>query len=58
MDVDNAHTTFKDTMENREEINEMQNMEEELESIDIGYLDILGLEKACKTKNYDKIPER
>lgn len=27
-------------------------MEEEPESIDIGDLDILGLEQACKTKNY------
>jgi len=33
-------------------------MEEELESIDIGDLDILGLEQDCKTKSYDKIPKR
>ena len=49
---------FKDTKENTEERNETLNMEEEPESIDIGDLDILGLEQACKTKNYDKIPER
>ena len=33
-------------------------MEEEPERIDIRDLDIRGLEQACKTKNYDKIPER
>ena len=33
-------------------------MEEEPESFDIGYVDILGLEKACKKKEYEKIPER
>lgn len=33
-------------------------MEEEYESIDIGDLDILGLEQACKTNNYGNIPER
>jgi len=58
MDVDNEQTAFKDAKENTEERNETQNMEEEPESIDIGDLDILGLEQACKTKNYDKIPER
>jgi len=58
MEVDNEKTALKDTNENIEEINETQNMEEEPESIDIGDLDILGLEQACKTKSYDKIPER
>lgn len=33
-------------------------MEEEPENIDIGELDILGLEQACKTNNFDKIPDR
>ena len=36
----------------------VQHMEEEPESFDIGDLDILGLEQACKKKEYDKIPER
>eukprot|EP00253_Pinus_taeda_P003441 PITA_03441 len=44
MEVDNEHTTLKDTKGNIEEINETQNMEEEPEIIDIGDLDILGLE--------------
>jgi len=33
-------------------------MEEDTESIDIGELDILDLEQACKTGNFDKIPDR
>lgn len=33
-------------------------MEEELKNIDIGELDILELEMACKTKKFDKIPAR
>ena len=33
-------------------------MEEEPESIDMGELDIFGLEQACKKKEYDKITTR
>ena len=33
-------------------------MEEEPKSIDIGELDILGLEQACRTIFFDKIPDR
>ena len=33
-------------------------MEEEPNSINIGDLDILGLEQDCKKKEYDKIPKR
>lgn len=36
----------------------VQHMEVEPESFNIGDLDILGLEQACKKKEYDKIPER
>jgi len=32
-------------------------MDEDTEAIDIGELDILGLELACKTGNFDKIPD-
>lgn len=35
-----------------------QIMEEDQEPLDIGELDILGLEQACRTKNFEKIPER
>lgn len=31
-------------------------MEEETEAIDIGDLDLQGLEKACTTNNFDNIP--
>lgn len=31
-------------------------MEEETETIDIGDLDLPGLEKACTTNNFDNIP--
>jgi len=58
MDVDNmqpANTAITDTTKER---SEAQHMEEEPESIDIGDLDILGLEQTCKTKEYDKILER
>ena len=34
----------------------VQHMEEESESFNIEDLDILGLEQACKKKEYDKIP--
>ena len=33
-------------------------MEEEPESIDMGELDIFGLEQACKKKEYEKITTR
>lgn len=33
-------------------------MEEEPESIDIRELDIFGLEQACRTQNFDKIPDK
>ena len=40
------------------EESQSSHMEEEPESIDIGDLDILGLEQACKQEAYDKIPHR
>jgi len=40
-----------------EDSNQVQIMEEELESIDLNGLDILELELACKKKAYDSISE-
>lgn len=58
MDVDNVHQETTTIMNIVVEWGEAQHMEEEPESFDIGDLDILGLEQACKKKEYDKIPER
>jgi len=48
--------TIVDDTEAEHEI--VQHMEEEPESFNIGDLDILGLEQACKKKEYDKIREQ
>jgi len=58
MDVDNMQPTNTAITDTTKERSEAQHMEEEPESIDIGDLDILGLEQTCKTKEYDKILER
>jgi len=58
MEVDNSQLDLSRATETTEDISDTHHMEEEPESIDIGDLDILGLEQACKTKNYDKILER
>jgi len=55
MDIDGTNPS---TEKEKEEDHEPQIMEEDTESIDIGELDILGLEQACKTGNFDKIPKR
>lgn len=58
MEVDNPEPSSK-TLKGREEPSqEPQIMEEDPENIDIGELDILGLEQACKTGNFDKIPDQ
>lgn len=57
-DVDNMQLETMVVTETIEERSEAQHMEEEPESIDMRDLDILGLEQACKTKEYDKIPKR
>lgn len=58
LEVDNSQPDLSRATETTEDISDTHHMEEEPESIDIGDLDILDLEQACKTKNYDKIPER
>lgn len=58
MEVDNVRQETTVSIETAEEISEARHMEEEPKGIDIGDLDVLGLEQACKKKEYDKIPER
>lgn len=58
MEVDNVELATKSSKEGKENYQEPQIMEEDLESLDIGYLDILGLEQACKTGNFEKVPDQ
>jgi len=58
MEVNNVQQETMVVIEIAEERSEAQHMEEEPESINIRYLDLLGLEQACKKKEYDKILER
>jgi len=55
VDSTQMQLTIVDDTEAEQEI--IQRMEEESESFNIGDLDILGLEQACKKKEYDKILE-
>ena len=58
MEVEYTEHHGKVSSERMETSQEPQNMEEDLEHIDIGELDILSLEQACKTGNFEKIPDR
>lgn len=58
MEVDNTAPSPRTAAETTEDLQESQYMEEDPENINIGKLDILGLEQACKTRNFDKIPDR
>ena len=58
MEVDNPAPSSKTVEVTSKDYQEPQLMEEDPENIDIGELDILGLEQACKTGNFDKIPDR
>jgi len=58
MEMDNPESSSKTLKETEEVFTEIQVMEEDPENIDIGELDILSLEQACKTGNFDKIPDR
>jgi len=58
MEMDNPESSSKKLKETEEVFTETQVMEEDPENIDIGELDILSLEQACKTGNFDKIPDR
>lgn len=57
MDIDNPSYGKDKGKEAEGSTQEAQFMEDDSEPIDIGELDILGLEQACKTGNFDKIPE-
>lgn len=54
MEIPHSNSSLEE--EPIEESNYPQFMEEETEAIDIGELDIPGLEKACTTNNFDNIP--
>lgn len=58
MKVDNTHYESRTLTESTKGLEESQQMEEEQANIDIGELDLLELEMACKTNNYEKIPAR
>lgn len=58
MDIDGTDPNTENEKESDGYHQEPQIMEEDTESIYIGELDILGLEQACKTGNFDKIPDR
>jgi len=58
MEVEYIVPHEKVSNERMETSQEPQSMEEDLEHIDIGELDILSLEQACKTGNFEKIPDR
>lgn len=58
MEIDNTDPGLEKEIEGEGSYQEPQNMEEDTESIDIGELDILGLELACKIGNFEKIPDK
>jgi len=58
MDIDNFQQEPNAYTEDLVERSEPKHMEEEPESIVIGDLDILGLEQACRNKEFYKIPDR
>lgn len=57
MDIDNPAQSKNKGKEAEGSIQETHFMEDDSEPIDIGELDILGLEQACKSGNFDKIPD-
>lgn len=58
MEVDSTQMQLTIVDDTEAEQETVQHMEEEPESFNIKDLDILGLEQACKKKEYEKIPER
>ena len=56
MQLETPHLTANIEEESMEESNYSQFMEEETEAINIGDLDLPGLEKACTTNNFDNFP--
>ena len=57
MEIEYSQRNKKDSQEKEGSSQAPQNMEEDTEPLDIGELDILNLELACKTGNFEKIPE-
>lgn len=57
MDVESFPSQSLSLAITSDEKSRMQQMDEEPESIDLGGLNILELEQACRKKDYDKIPE-
>lgn len=57
MEVDAPSIHTMSTATAPEDMNQPQVMDEEPERFDLGGLDILELEAACKKKEFDKIPE-
>jgi hypothetical protein len=57
MKVDGKLIPPQDSDTHQEETSQVQNMEEEPESIDLHGLDIIELELCCKKKAYEKISE-
>ena len=58
MEIDGLSQANPITVGSIPEGSHSSHMEEEPGSTDLGDLDILGLEQACKQKGYDKIPNR
>lgn len=58
MDIDNTTQSKEKGKEAEGSFQEPHFMDEDSEPIDIGELDILGLEQACKSGNFDKIPDK
>lgn len=58
MEVDAPSTHTMSTTTAPEDLDQLQVMDEELESFDLGGLDILELEARCKKKEFDIIPEQ
>jgi len=57
MEIDNPFHIKNKGKEAESHTQEVQLMDDDSESIDVGELDLLGLEQACKSGNFDKIPE-
>jgi len=58
MEVEYPLSNEKSSHEREDSSQAPQNMEEDPEPLDIGELDILGLEQACKTGKFEKIPKK
>lgn len=57
MDMEYSQPSGKALTETEDFLQSPQVMDEDLEPLDFGELDILGLEQACRTRNFEKIRE-